>query len=176
MVIGPSTQQLSTPGVTAIAEPVFTFDGSIHTTGPLFDFFIDGYTLSRGGVVDVDGTRISCGQGGTNIVIGTSTQDLSTASITAVEEPAITLDGSTYYANSASEFVINGRTYAATGTDVAIGTRTEAVGLGGYIMSVFGSGPSSTLPVAFTGKAGRKTPAAGVLCLIFVGLALYIAG
>ena len=43
-------------------------------------------------------------------------------------------------------------------------------------MSVFGSGPSSTLPVAFTGKAGSKTPATGVLCLIFVGLALYMAG
>lgn len=44
VVIGPSTQQLSTPGVTAIAEPVFTFDGSVHTTGPSFDFFIDGHT------------------------------------------------------------------------------------------------------------------------------------
>ena len=117
---------------------------------------IESHTLSRGGVIDVAGTRISYGQGGTDIVIGTSTQDLGTASITVKEERAITLDGSTYYVKSASVFVINGQTYAVTGTDVVIGTRTEAVGLGGYIMSVFGSGPLSNLPVAFTGKAGRR--------------------
>ena len=175
VVIGTSTQQLSTPGVTAIAQPVFTFDGSIYTAGPSSDFVIDCHTLSRGGVIDVDGTRISYDQGGTDVVIGTSTQDLGTASITAVEEPAITLDGSTYYAKSASDFVINGQTFAASGTDVVIGSKTEAVGLGGYIMSGFGSGPSSTLPVAFTEKAGRKTPAVGILCLVSAGLALYVA-
>ena len=64
-----------------------------------------------------------------------------------------------------------------SGSDVVIGTSTEAVGLGGYIMSGFGSGSSTTLPVIFTGKAARKISAAELFNLIYVGMALtlYVA-
>lgn len=72
-----------------------------------------------------------------------------------------------------SNFVIDGQTltkgrvitlqstrisYAADGRDVVVGMGTEAVGLGGYIMSRFGGGPSVTagVPVQlFTGSAAR---------------------
>ena len=175
VVIGTSTQQLHTPSITAIAEPILTFDGSVYTAGPSSDFVIDGQTLTRGGAIDVDGTRLSYGQGGTEVVIGTSTQELGTTTITVAEVPAINFDGSTYYADSASNFVIDGQTLTrVSGTDVVIGTSTEAVGLGGYIMSGLGGGPSSTLPVEFTGKAGRRIPAIGMLYLIAIGLTLYV--
>ena len=64
--------------------------------------------------------------------------------------------------------------YDQDGTDVVIGTSTEGVGLGGYIMSGFGSGPSSTSSVEFTGEAPRKIPTAGVVYMICLGLALYV--
>ena len=189
IIIGTSTQQLQTPSVTAISEKLLTFDGSTYTTGSSSDFVIDGQTLTRGGMIDVDGTRLSYGQDGTEVVIGTSTQKLGTASTTVAVEPAITFDGSTYLADSASNFVIGGQTlsrggiinvdgtqlsYGRDGTDVVIGTSTEGVGLGGYIKSGFGGGPSSTSPVEFTGKAPRKIPTAGILYIICLGLALYV--
>lgn len=76
--------------------------------------------------------------------------------------------------------MIDGQTFTreAGGTEVVIRSSTEVVGLGGYIISGFGSGPSSTStsPVASTWKAIRKTSAAGgVLTLISVGMALYAA-
>ena len=190
VIIGTSTQQLQTPSVTAIAEPILTFDGSTYTAGSLSDFFIDGQTLTRDGIIDVHGTRLSYGQDGTKVVIGTSTQNLGTISITVAEEPAITFDGSTYLADSASNFVIDGQTlsrgvtiivngtrlsYGQDGTDVVIGTSTEGVGLGGYIMSGFSGGPTSTSSVVFTGRATRRTPAAGFLYLIWLWLGLYMA-
>ena len=189
VIIGTSTQQLQTPSVTAISEPILTFDGSTYTAGSSSDFVIDGQTLTRGGIIDVHGTRLSYGQDGTEVIIGTSTQRLGTTSITVAEDPAITFDGSTYLADAASNFVIDGQTlsrggtinvdgtqlsYGQDGTDVVIGTSTEGVGLGGYIMSGFGGGPSSTSPVEFTGKAARRTPATGVLYLICSGFFLYV--
>ena len=189
VIIGTSTQQLNTAVVTTIAKPVFTFDGYTYTAGPSSDFVIDGKTLSRGGAINVDGTRISYDQDGTEVIIGTSTQKLGTASITVAETPAITFDGSTYYLDSASHYVIDGQTltrggviyvngtklsYAQGGTDVVIGTSTEAVGLGGYILSGFGGESSTTLPVEFTGKAVRRNRGAGVLRVIGLGLVLCV--
>ena len=190
VIIGTSTQQLQTPSVTAISEPMFTFDGSTYTARSSSDFVIDGQTLIRGGIIDVHGTRLSYGHDGTEVIIGTSTQKLGTASMTVAEEPAITFDGLTYLADSASNFVIDGQTlsrggtinvdgtqlsYGQDGTDVVIGTSTEGVGLGGYIMSGLSGGPTSTSPVEFTGKGARKIPTAGVLHLICLGLGLYMA-
>ncbi len=182
VAIGTSTQTLSHATITAVAEPLLTFDGSTYIADSSSNFVIDGQTLVKGGVITVDGTRLSYDQAGTDVAIGTSTQKLSTTSIAAAQEPAITFDGSTYYADPSSDFVIDGQTltkggvitvdgtpisYAAAGTDVVVGTSTEAVGLGGYIMSGFGSGPSSSaVPVLFTGKAARKVQASSSICLI----------
>lgn len=43
--------------------------------------------------------------------------------------------------------------YAAAGTDVGVGTSTEAVGIGGLIVSGFGSVSASTRVVGSTGGA-----------------------
>ena len=171
VVIGSSTQLLSPATITAAAEPILTFDGSTYIADSSSNFFINGQILSKGNMITVDGTQLSYDQAGTDVVIGTSTQILSTTSVAAAEEPAITFDGSTYLANSASDFIIDGQTltrggvitvqgtpisYAAGGTDVVVGTSTEAVGLKGGVMSGFGVSSSTPgLAVQFTGEAPR---------------------
>ena len=180
VVIGTSTQSLATPGASTPQEDaLLTFDGSTFTADSSSDFVIDGQTLSKGAIITVDSTRLSYNQQGSAIVIGTSTQALSFATITPAPTPTpvITFDGSTYYANdaSSSEFVIDGQTltkggvvtvdgtlisYAVDGTDVVVGTSTEEVRLGDLIMSGFGGGggeSNSNEPVLFTGKAARGT-------------------
>lgn len=181
VVIGTSTQSLATLGAnTPQEEPLLTFDSSTFTADSQSDFVIDGQTLSKGAIITVHGTRLSYNQQGSAIVIGTSTQTLSFATITPAPTPTpiITFDGSTYYANDAasSEFVIDGQTltkggvvtvhgtpisYAFAGTDVVVETSTEAVGLGGLIINGFSGGgdggSNSNGPVQFTGKAARNT-------------------
>ena len=176
VVIGTSTQSLSHVTITAAAKPILTFDGSTYTENPSSDFVIDGQTLTRGGAINMNGTPLFYDQAGTDVVIGTSTQLLRTTNVATALDTTTTVDGSTYYADASSDFVIDGQTltrggvitingtpisYAAAGTDVVVGTSTEAVGgLGGYIMSGFGgggSGPSGTgvQPAQFTGRTGR---------------------
>lgn len=179
VVIGTSTQSLATPGANTLPqeEALLTFDGSTFTVDSHSEFLVDGQTLSKGAIITVDGTRLSYNQQGSAIVIGTSTQALSFATITpsSTPTPIITFDGSTYYADdaSSSEFVVDGQTltkggvitvhgtpisYAVSGTDVVVGTNTEGVGLGGLIMGGFGGGGSDgNGPVQFTGKAARNT-------------------
>ena len=190
VVIGTSTQPLSLATITAAAKPILTFDGSTYVADSSSNFVVDGQTLSKGSVITVDGTRLSYDPVGTDVVIGTSTQMLGTTSIAVAQDPAITFDGSTYYANPSSDFIIDGQTltrggvitiqgtpisYAAAGTDVVVGTSTEAVGLGGYIMSGFGgSSSASGVAVQFTGEAARKSPAPWILCLISGLLAAFV--
>ena len=183
VVIGTSTHRLFPSPITPAPEPILTFDGSIYTENPSSNFVIDGQTLSKGGEITVDGTKVCYDGSGTDVIIGTSTQLLGTTNIAAAQEPVFTFDGSTFYADASSDFVIDGQTltkggaitvdwtpisYAADGTDVVVGTSTEAVGLAGYIMSGFGGGPSATGgPVQFTGNAARTFSASwGLSCIL----------
>lgn len=110
---------------------------------------------------------VSHAAAGTAVVIGASTEALSYATITAAVL-TVAFDGSTYTAEASMGFVIDGQTlspggvvtvsgtptsYAAAGTDVGVGTTTEAVGIGGLIVSGFGSVPASTRVVGSTGGA-----------------------
>ena len=191
VVIGTSTQFLSLATISAVAEPILTFDGSTYIADSSSNFIIDGQTLAKGQVITIDGTRLSYNQAGTDVVIGTSIQKLSTTNIGAAQvDPAITFDGSTYFANPSSDFIIDGQTltkggvitvqgtpisYAVAGTDVVVGTSTEAVGLGGYIMSGFGGGLSTNgVSAPFIGDAARKTPASWSLRFILGLLAVYL--
>ena len=187
VVVGSSTQLLSLATITAAAEPILTFDGSTYVADSSTNFLIDGQILSKGDMITVDGTQLSYDQAGTDVVIGSSTQILGTTSIAAAEEPAITFDGSTYLADSASDFIIDGQTltrggvitvegtpvsYAAGGTDVVVGTSTEAVGLKGGVISGFGvSSSTSGVAVQFTGEAPGQYSASWAVRFIFSVLA-----
>ena len=183
-MIDGSTKQLS-PAI-ATPEPIITFAGSTYTGGASSDFFIAGQTLEKGGAITVNGVALSYDQKGTAIVIGTSTELLSTAIPSGTEAPVFTFEGSTFNEVASSDFIIDGQTltkggvvtvdgtpisFGAAGTDVVVGSSTEPVGLAGYIMSGFGSGPTNTsAPFQFLGKANRT-----ILVPTMVNIALAMA-
>ena len=194
VVIGTKTLPLSFGTISSGVRPVLTFDGSTFTADAASDFTINGQILTPGGNIDVSGTPISYPSAGTAVVIGTSTELFSFATVTGADIPTITFDGSTYTADASSDFVIDGQTlapggvitvngtpisYAAAGTDVVIGKSTEAVGVGNFIMSGLGNGPdepANTGVVQFTGNAlSQNKPAKEALIILFGALVLAIA-
>lgn len=188
VVVGSSTQHMLTfggaPHPTKSPLAVMTFEGSTYTANPASAFVIDGQTLTQGGTITIDGTRIAYAQDSSDVIIGSSTQYLS-------PRPEITFAGSTYIANSASEFIIDGQTlteggtitvqetpvlYASDGADVVFASSTETINVGNLIMSGFGP---STPPagnasvVAFTGAAVRHGPM--ISYWIVVGCSFWVA-
>ena len=91
VVFGSSTEILSSVGMMVTSAAVMTFDGQTYTADAQGDFTIDGQTLTPGGVINVSGTPVSEGQGATDVVIGTSTEVLSTAAVT---QSAMAFEGS----------------------------------------------------------------------------------
>ena len=185
---------LSFGTISGVVQPIITFDGSTFTADAASDFTINGQTLTPGGNIDISGTPISYPLAGTAVVIGTSTEPFSFATITGADIPTITLDGRPYTADASSDFVIDGQTlapggvitvngtpvsYIVAGTDVVIGTSTEAVGMGNLIMSGLGNGPNgpaNTGVVQFTGDAlSQNKPAKGALIIFFLALIFAIA-
>ena len=191
VIIGSSTESFSYARITPTAA-LFTFDGSTYTADASSDFLVDGQTLVPDGIITVSGTPISYAAAGSAVVIGTSTESLLFAKITPVTA-TIVFDGSTYTADESSDFLINGQTlapgdivtvsgtpisYASDGTDVVVGTSTEAVGIGGLIMSGFGAGgggPASTGALTFSGGAVGERYWSGVLLGAAVTLSFYSA-
>lgn len=194
VVVGTSTEPFSYPQITPSAA-VITFDGSTYTADASSAFSIDGQTLSPGHVITVSGTPISYAAARSAVIIGTSTEPLAYAKITPTAK-IITFHGSTYTADASSDFIINGQTlvpghvitvsgtpisYASGGTDVVVGTSTEAVGIGGLIMSGFGSGggggvdPANTSVIAFTGGTVQERKWSSVVLGAAVALSFYSA-
>lgn len=125
-IIGSSTQALSmiTP---APAQPpaLLTFDGSTYTANSASQFIVAGQTLNPGQQITVSGTPVSLAPSGASnnfAVIGGSTQSLQSAATSSAQAPALlTFDGSTYTANSASQFVIAGKTLTPGGSVTVFG-------------------------------------------------------
>ena len=69
-VIGSSTIPLE-PATSGL--DLLTFGGKVYTANSFTDFVIGGQTLTPGGVITVDGTRISLAPTATDAVVGTST-------------------------------------------------------------------------------------------------------
>lgn len=161
VIIGSITQDFSTATVPFVEAPTITFAGSTYTENPLSEFVIDGQTLTKGGVITVQGSRISFDLDGSNIVVGTSTQDV----LAAITRPAtaimITFGGSTYLEDSSSEFIIDGQTlskggvitaqgsrisFNSDGSNVVVGTSTQIVSIGSI------TGPAAPM-ITFGGSA-----------------------
>ena len=149
VVVGSKTQYLATD---ADHGGTITFEGSAYTANAAGDFVIAGQILKSGSVITVDGTAISYAADGEAVVVGSKTQYLATG---ADQGATITFEGSTYTANPAGNFIIAGQTltpgrvitvdgtpisYAVDQSDVVVGTSTEDVGLGSYIIGGFGNG------------------------------------
>lgn len=172
VVIGTSTQRIATTAAQTAQDSVLTFAGSTYTEQSSA-FIIDGQTLSNGGAINIQGTTINYRSGGNDVVIGTSTQSIATTAAQTAQDAVLTFAGSTYTEKS-SAFLIDGQTlskggvitvsgtpisFAAARTDVVVGSSTEAVQLGSYIMGGFGSG--SPTDVGGTNATGTSTPFTG---------------
>lgn len=174
-----------------IVAPVLTFAGSSYTAGASHAFLIAGQTLTPNGIVTISGTPISYAAAVTAVIIGTSTEVLSYATIAPLAAPVIIFDGSTYFADTSMDSIIAGQTlmpggtisvsgtpfsYTTAGTDVVVGSRTEAVGSGGLNMSGSGGGARSTAGViGFTGGAAEGRKWSGMGLGIAFGSSLLIA-
>ena len=149
VIVGSETQYLATG---AGQGGTMTLGDSIYTANAVGDFVISDQVLKPGSAITVDGTAISYATDGEAVVVGSKTQYLATD---ADQGATITLEGSTYTANPAGNFIIAGQTltpgrvitvngtpisYAVDQSDVVVGTSTEDVGLGSYIIGGFGNG------------------------------------
>ena len=149
---------------------MISFGGSTYTANAASAFAIAGQILTHGGVITVSSTLISLAASASYAVIAGSTQSLALAP--GPTAPAtFTFNGSTYTAGIGSDFIIGSQTlteggvvtvagtpisYASNGGDIVVGTSTEAVNIGGLIMSGFGNGGATTTgPIQFTGGAIR---------------------
>ena len=124
-VVGGSTQSLAiiTPGPSQ-GPAVLTFGGSTYSANAASQFVIAGQTLTPGGAITISGTPISLpptGAASAFAVVGTSTQTLGHAAAAAQSPALLTFDGSTYTANSASQFVIAGKTLTPGGQITVFG-------------------------------------------------------
>lgn len=163
--------QLLTPAEPTTKASVLTFEGITYTADASSAFTIDGQALTTGGVITVDGTLLSLDIEGTAAIVGSSTQMLGTAPITGFNAATIHFGAQTYTENSAGEFIISGQTLAkggeitvsgtpvsfeAGGTGFVIGSSTEAVGVGGWVMRGLSPGAASTVVVHFKGEGLKR--------------------
>ena len=171
VVVGSTTQAIATPGIQP-APPIITIGGTPVTAVFTSDFVIGSQTLIPGAsAITVSGTFVSLAPSVSFLVVGSSTEmiqpaTMSSYGVTTVSNKIFTFAGSTYTANSASDFVIGTQTLvpgavitvsgtpislAAAATDVVVGSSTE--GLGGMILSVFGGTVPTQNVHPFTGSA-----------------------
>ena len=97
------------------ALPVISFKGEAITQDPSPDYVINGQTLRPGPAITADGTVISLPEAGSEMIIGSFTQNLELPSSTDNSSPEFTFAGSTSFANSTSAFVIEGHSLTRSG-------------------------------------------------------------
>ncbi|KAK4695047.1 hypothetical protein P7C71_g2627, partial [Lecanoromycetidae sp. Uapishka_2] len=103
--------------------PLLTFGGSTYTGNAASQFTIAGQVLTPGGTITVSSTPIVEPTSGGVAIIGGSTQTLAGSLLTPTAAlPVLTFDGSTYTANTASQFIIAGQTLTPGGSINAFGT------------------------------------------------------
>ena len=146
----PSSPGPSSPLVLSVA-------GSTYTANAASQFVVAGQTLTPGGQIAVSSTTVSLAPAANAVVIGTSTQLLSTPE--PASSPAVlTFAGSTYTADTASQFVIAGQTLAPGG-QIAVSSTTLSLA------------PSANVAVIGTSTQSLATsaPSANAAVLTFAG-------
>ena len=119
-VVGGSTQVLTAAPALPTAA-VMTFAGSTYTANAASEFVVGSQTLTPGGQITVSSTPVSLAPSANIAVIGTSTQLLTTPA-PASNAALLTFAGTTYTANSVSQFLIADQTLTPGGTITASGT------------------------------------------------------
>lgn len=176
VVVGSSTQDLA-----VTSPPALTLTGQTITPDAQGRYTIGSQVLTPGGAITVSGTRISLAQNTAYAVVGSSTEYFATNL-----PPTLTVGSQTITPDAQGRYIIGSQTLtpggvinvsntqislASDGTDVVIGTSTEA--LGPYIIG--GLGPSGvgngTNPQVFTGGAsGRQRGLWIEAAVMFIGI------
>ncbi len=172
-VVGTSTQFLAAASAILTEEaPVLTWDGSTYTADAASDFVIGSKTLTPGGIITVLGTPIRLAQGAGDVVIGSSTQTLSSAVITPAD--VLTVGGQIITANPTG-FAVAGATVLPGGTGVMVAGTLVSLAPGGTL-AVGNSttvlptqGPSASVGVFEGGQVKLGIPGWGWLFGSMVG-------
>ena len=179
-IIGTKTEALrpySTGGLrsdsTVTTRPVLMLGTQTLTVNSLGQYNIDGQTLTPGNAITISGTTISLASDGSDVVVGTKTEALGAYSTGGLRlgsaiatRPDLILSTPTLTSNSLAQYNIDGQTLtpgdaitvsgtaislASDGSDVVVGTKTEA--LGAYITAGFHPGSNRTTVQDFQGRA-----------------------
>ena len=130
IVMGTNTVDL-TPTIPTL--PPLKIGSNVYTLNSVSQYVIAGQTLIPGGTITVSGTPISLAVSATEVVIGTSTLQLSY--ITAPPAlPLLTVDDYTLTPNGISEYIIAGQTLfpgalaiTVSGTPISLGPDASAI-------------------------------------------------
>jgi hypothetical protein len=147
-IVVDGTTQRPTP--VATPAPTLGIGGTTYTANSASAFVIDGENLTRGGSVVVDGTTVSLDASGGYVVVNGVTQSLSAPVATATPAPTLDIGGTTYTANSASAFVIDGTTLTRGGSVVVDGTTVSLDASGAYVVV---NGATQTISAPATNTA-----------------------
>ena len=182
-------------GSALTARPDFLLGTQTLTSNSLGQYNIDGQTLAPGNAVTISGTTISLASDGSDVVIGTKTETLGAYSNgglrlgpTIATRPDLILSAPTLTSNSLAEYNIDGQTLtpgdaitvsgttislASDGSDVVVGTKTEAPGA--YITAGFRPGSNGTAVQKFQGKGlGTRDGLRCSLMVLFAGLTVVL--
>ena len=90
----------------AFALPTLTINSKLYAANPTAAYVISGQTLTPGGQISVDGTRISLDPEASALVIKSTTKSLQGS----FALPPITINSKMYIANSTPKYIIEGQT------------------------------------------------------------------
>ena len=201
-IIGTKTEALrphSTGGLrsdsTVTTRPVLMLGTQTLTSNSLGQYNIDGQTLTPGNAITISGTTISLASDGSDVVVGTETEALGAYSTGGLRlgsaiatRPDLILSTPTLTSNSLAQYNIDGQTLrpgnaitisgtmislASDGSDVVIGTKTEA--LGAYITAGFHPGSNRTTVQDFQGRAlGARDELRSSSMVVLAGFAVLL--
>ena len=169
LVLGSSTSTLAVAAMTAVAasghpQP-FTIGSQVITANSKNQYVVGSQTLAPGSQITIGSGGVATPillqttNGDTLLIVGSSTSTLAPGAAAAAtdERQPLTIGSQVVTANSNSQYIIGSQTLTTGGllsvsgtpvslapgaTEVIIGSSTE--GLGGYIISGLGAGPSAS--------------------------------
>lgn len=137
LIFGTSTEKLiSGPLPDITSPPAITVRSQIITADSLGQYLFGSQTLTPGGIITIAGTTISLAPGGTEAIVGSSTEVLrpeiisthlgkegyGNAGVPKITSPAITIGSQTITADSLGQYVFGSQTMTPGGVIKIAGT------------------------------------------------------
>lgn len=181
LVVGGTT--LSLHPITATQPAALAIDKSRIMANSFGQSIVDGQTVTPSRTIPISDIQMSLSTGEMALITDSNTQ-----SSVITTPPMFTVGTQIVSAKSLNQYIVDGQTIApgdvitvmgtrvsvaADGTDVIVGTSTEA--LGALMRGGFGGGPNNTIPSVFTGATERmQTPLREEVAVLLMGLVALI--